>query len=330
MNPSMAPLTGVVLVRGIQGGVPSDVSVLLPDGTEVVLGTPLADSGIRTVIRRVIILATVGALFYVAAFLRNLLRGNYSGGGSRGDDATSLWSSVSSLLIELSIPACGYCGAKYANRQLTCCFCGCNLCVTIVTIMSFIRLNIRIGEIDGQCERESNAQQRRTCELWTGESSEKDWIILSNLMTTCVGCLAFWFGNVLYARLATEVDGGNTPAPVTGEVVALGTLPGLGTSPGGGLPAEIAALFHSSPSDPLAAAADPTTPGAMSTGVGGDSSPDGGASSFGGSPATLIRMVRDGPPTRQPHHHRHVAPVQGMQRVLSWARWNIPLSRWFL
>lgn len=190
------------------------------DGSEIVLGVPIDDGQMLKIARRVIILAAIGASFYICNFNINLLRGNYN--AQDGENGTSLWAAVSSLLIELSIPACGYCGAVYNNRQLTCCFCSCNLFIAIVSIMSFVRLNIRTGEIDGQCEREQNAQQRKTCEVWTSQGIEKYIMLGSTLLIVCLGCLAFWFGNNLYNRLAHDSALlMPPPAPLVGEVISL-------------------------------------------------------------------------------------------------------------
>merc|ERR1719502_1663265 len=93
---------------------------------------------------------------------------NNSGRGS----TSSLWAAMSGLLIELSIPACGYYGAIHANRQLTCCFCSCNLFVTVLSVVTGIRLMMRSVELDGECERERNEQHRADCEVLKGEHAE--------------------------------------------------------------------------------------------------------------------------------------------------------------
>jgi len=199
------------------------------DGSEIVMGVPIEDHGMSRMVRRVIILATIGATFYILHFIVNLMRESYDDGQSQ--DATSLWAAMSSLLIELSIPACGYCGALYNNRQLTCCFCSCNLFIAIVSVMSFIRLNVRIGELDGQCELESNAQQRRSCEVWVGDGVEKYLMLTSTIVIVCIGCLAFWFGNNLYNRLAQDFSLQMPMVqPLVGEVISLSSSNGLGVA----------------------------------------------------------------------------------------------------
>jgi len=199
-----------------------------PSTTELIfVGIPIEDSGLGKMVRRVILLAATGATFYVCRFINGLMRGTYreTPSGSSADDATSLWTALSSLFIELSIPACGYYGALYSNRQLTCCFCSCNLFITIVSIMSFIHLNIHISEIDGQCQREQNPQQRRTCEVWTSHGHEKYLMLTSTVLIICIGCLAFWFGNTLYNRLAQDF-GLTMPhqTALVGEVIPVSSL----------------------------------------------------------------------------------------------------------
>lgn len=200
-------------------------AVALVDGSDIVLGVPIEDNGLVKVARRVIILAATGATFYTCHFIVDLMRGTYSTPSSGGSDSSSLWTAISSLLIQLSIPACGYYGALQSNRQLTCCFCSCNLFVTIVSIMSFIRLNIRIGELDGQCEKETNSEQRRTCELWTEEGMTKYLMICSTIWAICLGCLAFWFGNSLYQRLGQFTGSAPRALPLVGEVIDLSSVP---------------------------------------------------------------------------------------------------------
>jgi len=190
---------------------------------DIVLGIPVEDIGSRRIIRCVIILATTVASFHICLFNAHLMRGVHD--NSSSNDATNTpWTSLSSLLIELSIPACGYCGAMYHNRQLTCCFCSCNIFVVVLTATHFARTQIRISEIDGNCERESDPNQRRQCEVWTSSSSEKWLLLISTVVVFCLGCLAFWFGNILYNKLSQASIPPVPPlAAIVGEVVSLNT-----------------------------------------------------------------------------------------------------------
>jgi len=194
---------------------------------DVVYGVPTTNSGLTKLVRRVILLAAVGATFYVVNFVVNLLRGQYTHLA-----AASLWTAMSTLLIELSVPACGYYGARHNNRQLACCFCSCNLFITIVTIMTLVKLELRIGEIDGNCQLEQNEQERRTCEVWTTAGLEKGVMVSSMLVTIILGCVAFWVGNTLYRRLAHDLASSvSAPSPLVGEVVRMPLTPGRTVSP---------------------------------------------------------------------------------------------------
>eukprot|EP00927_Polykrikos_kofoidii_P001557 TRINITY_DN10593_c0_g2_i1.p1 TRINITY_DN10593_c0_g2~~TRINITY_DN10593_c0_g2_i1.p1 ORF type:complete len:522 (-),score=76.85 TRINITY_DN10593_c0_g2_i1:34-1599(-) len=206
----------------------------LADGNEVVVGVPLDDNGLARVVRYVIVLAATGGTFYTCLFINGLLQTR--------EDLSSLWTAVSSLLIELSIPACGYFGALYCNRQLTCCFCSGNLFVTIVSIMSFVRIHIHVAEIKGRCERESNVDQRTICEVWMSGGVDKYALICRTLIIVCVGGLAFWFGNSLYNKLAQGITISHPGAqPLIGEVIPFSELPSFAATQFNFSPPQVAA-----------------------------------------------------------------------------------------
>jgi len=182
---------------------------------EPALGLPIEDVGSRAVIRTVIFLAASVATLYICFFNVKIMRGLY----------TSLSTEIFTLMIDLSIPACGYCGAAYHNRQLTCCFCSCNLMLAIGSLVYFIRLLIRLANIGGRCEMEDDPEQKKTCEMWTSDSGEK-WLTLSSVVIFFgLGCLAFGFGYRLYHKLShTSNTLTHAPVTVVGEVVSLNTL----------------------------------------------------------------------------------------------------------
>merc|ERR1719408_399529 len=125
-------------------------------------------------------------------------------------------------MIELSVPACGYFGAMFANRQLMCCFCSCNLFISVVSIIAFIRLHVEISEANGECFNQQTAEQKKMCETWNSTGSEKYVKMISSILVICIGALAFWFGNALYRRLAWEFGHSGPPMrPLVGEVVVL-------------------------------------------------------------------------------------------------------------
>lgn len=189
------------------------------DSTDVVVGVPIADNGMRRLVRRVIVLAAMGATFFICDFIVMLMTGQFD--KPNQTSATALWTPVSALLIELSIPACGYTGALYSNRQMTCCFCSCNLFIGVVAFMSFLRRMIRFGEIKN-CQQEKQGQERKICEDWVSDGAEKYLVVGRAILVIGIGTLAFWFGSNLYSRLGQDFMLSMPPArPLVGEVIAM-------------------------------------------------------------------------------------------------------------
>jgi len=192
------------------------VAEFLNDATVISFGIPLEDRQAKRFTIRVFVLAVAIAALSLVHFIANLLMGHYSDRG--GTDG--LWSALSGLLIELSIPASGYMGALYHNRQLTCCFCSCNLFLAILSVASFTRLVVRLVELKGNCEMEIDSNQRSLCEMWEDNGAHK-YVFLTNLFfSATLSCCAFWAGNMLFQKLTPEqrqIDA----LPVVGEVVQL-------------------------------------------------------------------------------------------------------------
>ncbi|CAE7261881.1 unnamed protein product [Symbiodinium natans] len=211
-------------VNGFRIPVPTDMSSNSPavnEGTLISFGVPLEDSAAKRITIRVILLAAATCAVSIVHFILNLLRGNYDS-PEGGDSNSGVWSQLSALLIELSIPVSGYMGALYHNRQLTCCYCSCNLFLAVISVMSFARFQIRLLEVNGQCYLETDPSQRSLCLLWQENSFDK-WVFLFNiLMTSGMACCAFFAGNLLYHKLAQEGEFPDlSTAPVVGEVVQL-------------------------------------------------------------------------------------------------------------
>lgn len=202
--------------------VPTPVAYVA-DVLEVSVGIPVQESGAKRATKNVLILAGAGASFYVVTFITSLMRGAYGTDGGSSGAANALWTAISSLLVELSIPLCGYFCALYHNRQLACCYCSCNLFVAIVSTVNFIRLNVSLAQMNGDCAAQSDPQRRRDCIIWAGNSFEKWFAIASSVLSTLLGVIAFWFGNVLYSKLSQDdISWGNrAQALLVGEVVQL-------------------------------------------------------------------------------------------------------------
>lgn len=208
-----------------------------PHESDVPRGIPIVRDGFVKVWKRVLVVAAVTTSFYTCNFIGDLLRGAYS---LQLEGIASLWAAFSALLIELSVPACGYYGARLANKQMVCCFCSCNLFVATMNVVSFVRLLVQTSDLDGNCERETNPNSRETCEMWIRGGVEKYMKFVQHVGVILLGSLAFWFGNRLYQRL-TRDDGAWGP-PVrhlVGEVILLSVssiAPITDTSGEGGRP----------------------------------------------------------------------------------------------
>lgn len=224
-------------------------------GSDIVLGVPLGSSSLSKMFGRVIVIAVLVAIYRVLIFIYNLLKGEYEGTGR--DGAAVMWAAMTSLLMELSIPACGYCGAVYSNRQLMCCFCTCNLFNAVVTLAGLIRLQIYFSGSPEQCNVEQRQQDRIICQEWAANGEEKRFMLISGLIIACLGSLGFWFGNTLFNRLSHGPVLLTPPLmPLVGEVISLRTnelttasvateLTTAHVRPGEGRPSEPAAATRS-------------------------------------------------------------------------------------
>jgi len=186
---------------------------------EVVLGVPMSNIGRVKLARRVIVLAAVGATYNVCTFIWRLMVGMY-GGLDTGAATDSLWSGFSQLVIELTIPACGYYGALYAHRTLVFFFCGANLVLVVATAISFFRLVVHLSSSSETCMSEKYASAKRTCEVMHSDGMQKYVLLLSLAAMACFACLSFGAGKRLYQGLG-PLDSGRVPllAPLVGEVV---------------------------------------------------------------------------------------------------------------
>ncbi|KAF4692974.1 hypothetical protein FOZ60_012203 [Perkinsus olseni] len=99
------------------------------EGVVAVYGIEMQNRGHAALVRKVLVLSTVGALFAISNSLRSGIR------TTSGDAATTTIYILLSVALGLLVPACGWLGAKQSNRNLMCCFCGCNLCSVIFAII---------------------------------------------------------------------------------------------------------------------------------------------------------------------------------------------------
>jgi len=164
-------------------------------------------------------------------------------------DPSELWSGLSQLAIELSIPACGYYGALYGHRTLIFFFCGANLIFIVASAIGFFRLLVVLGSSSRNMCKQEYASAKSTCEIMLGDGPEKYMLLSSLALLTVLGCLSFVAGKRLYQSLhpfdLSSMPSGADRVPLVGEVIASG--PGLNQS---STPAVIAADAPSNRSAP--------------------------------------------------------------------------------
>jgi len=215
----------VLALRRIFGLQPRDTEEMSLERTQaeefgISYGVPTGDADIVKAVWRVVALSSISCAFYIATFIARLLMGLYTNPGDP-NSPDELWSGCSQLVIELSIPACGYYGALYTHRTLVFFFCGANLIFVIASVINFLRFIIRIGATVDMCQQ-GQEEQWNACEAVHSEGPAKYIFILSLVFMMCFGCLSFGAGKGLYQGLG-PVDPLQMPLtslPVVGEVIA--------------------------------------------------------------------------------------------------------------
>jgi len=206
-------------VDGVErSGTWADVYTLRPGdlGGQPARGLPIGDKGITKLMRRVIIISSLSASFHVLTYIANVIQDSFE------PEAAGVWAATSALLMELTIPACGYCGTVHQVKQLVCCFGGCNCLVVTLLIVSFFRTLVRVHHLGGACDQELNMAQRKQCEAWSGGLWEMCVLLLRFLLHIAISCPAFYYAGLLYLRMSSGGDRVSSPLlPVVGEVVAL-------------------------------------------------------------------------------------------------------------
>jgi len=177
----------------------------------------------------VLVVTTLLAAFYTLWFVGELLLTKKW--RSTENDVEGVWSGINTLLVDLIVPACGYYGALYGNRHLTCCFCTCTLMLSTLAIsMVVLKLLANLHSIRWQ------------------EFGEDD---CKKAFGTLLDLCAFWFAAHLYSQMPS-----NRPTfltPLVGQVVHIER----GVSPA---PASHGASTRSDPEEAVGAAG--ASPGA--------------------------------------------------------------------
>ncbi|CAE7250596.1 VAC14 [Symbiodinium pilosum] len=197
----------------------TDVRRLQAEEFGITFGVPTGDANIIKAVKRVVVLSVISSTYYICAFIARLLLGQYTDPGDP-DSPDELWSGCSQLIIELSIPACGYYGALYTHRTLLFFFCGANLIFVVASSINFLRYVIRMGGGAEACALEAYATQQRDCELMHSDGPLRYLFLGSLLILTWFSCLSFGAGKGLYQGLAPGDGHPYSSVPVVGEVIA--------------------------------------------------------------------------------------------------------------
>eukprot|EP00441_Pelagodinium_beii_P034847 CAMPEP_0197645022 /NCGR_PEP_ID=MMETSP1338-20131121/17810_1 /TAXON_ID=43686 ORGANISM="Pelagodinium beii, Strain RCC1491" /NCGR_SAMPLE_ID=MMETSP1338 /ASSEMBLY_ACC=CAM_ASM_000754 /LENGTH=238 /DNA_ID=CAMNT_0043218513 /DNA_START=30 /DNA_END=743 /DNA_ORIENTATION=+ len=129
----------------------------------ITFGVPTGDAECLTAMRWVVATSAVSAAYHVLSFIAPLIAGQFSDSSDPGSP-DGLWSGCSQMIIELSIPACGYYGALCTHRTLIFFFCGANLIFVLASVVNFLRYLIRIDGTMDMCKMERYATSRHDCE----------------------------------------------------------------------------------------------------------------------------------------------------------------------
>jgi len=182
---------------------------------QAVYGMRIANPRLATLTRRVLTLSAVIALLniiirIVAYFLsRNQISG------------LNIIAALVSAGLSLLVPACGYFGAKNSDRNLACCFCGCNLLGSACNIFSIIFLAIAQNLLKLWVDQCNPSEENRVeCPDWGNvcgynydaqecydelassfSSSTVIVVALISLPVILLQCLAFVWGSQLYSEL---------------------------------------------------------------------------------------------------------------------------------
>lgn len=197
----------------------TDLRRLQAEEFGITFGVPTGDANVIKAVKRVVVLSVISSTYYICAFIARLLLGQYTDPGDP-NSPDELWSGCSQLIIELSIPACGYYGALYTHRTLLFFFCGANLIFVVAYSINFLRYVIRMGGGAEACALEAYATQQRDCELMHSDGPLRYLFLGSLVILTWFSCLSFGAGKGLYQGLAPGDGHPYSSVPVVGEVIA--------------------------------------------------------------------------------------------------------------
>lgn len=104
-----------------------------------VYGLQVANPRLATLTRRVLMVAGLSALLVVVS---TVIQRSMA-------PTTSASSAFVSLVLALLVPCCGYFGARNSDKNLTCCFCGCNCLGSTLGIVSVLTVYLGYHFVEG-------------------------------------------------------------------------------------------------------------------------------------------------------------------------------------
>jgi len=158
-------------------------------------GTPVYSNKTVRATLRVLVATTLLAVFYTLWFVGELLLSRKW--RATESDVEGVWRGINDLLFDLVVPACGYYGALYGNRHLTCCFCSCTLMLSTVAFSTVaIHLCANLHSIQWHEFNENDCKRA-----------------LGTLLDLC----SFWYATRLYFQLPSSRP--SFLAPLVGQVI---------------------------------------------------------------------------------------------------------------
>lgn len=188
----------------------------------VVYGMRVPNQEVASLVKKVVIISTIAALVVIALTVLN-----FTIFRSRTTDVQS----IITCLVGLIIPVLGFIGAKARSRGLVGIFCSFSLGCGLFNLISYIVLMSGAALLDkylDECKPDGTViidgvVDYDLCSDFTHDNIRNIYIIAScvSLPVIILQCLGGWYGNSLYAKMATTaVITYETPAYPQGQVYA--------------------------------------------------------------------------------------------------------------
>lgn len=207
-------------------------AVPLQPAAQAVYGLNIQNGRLAQLTKRVLTMAMLAAILVVIQQVANFVI-------SHDKSAQTVGAGLLGLVFALLVPCCGYWGAKNSSRELTCCFCGCNCVLSVLTVINVLLVYIgymTFKYLVDNCEPDAPDPQSmcqpgggnmNMNDFWVNlctsmgkpdQTAEQCWQYVHDTMVPsmlsasilalicCVPsfilqCLSFWFGKQLYDAL---------------------------------------------------------------------------------------------------------------------------------